>query len=203
VTASAIAVAVAVAPSNDAWVRAAIADLDTLLIDHAHCEKKAASTAIRFLFKYPSWARLNAQLSRLAREELVHFDRVCAELRERGTALRALPSSGYAAALFAQTRSTADEMLACALIEARSHERFVRLAAAVPDARLAAFYAELADAEARHGELYVELALEAAARAETETAAAAAVAARLAALTAVEADVVARAAQPLRMHSGG
>jgi tRNA-(ms[2]io[6]A)-hydroxylase len=90
-----------------------------------------------------------------------------------------------------------DEMLCCALIEARSHERFERLAAAVPDARLAGFYADLAEAEARHGALYVELAEEAAGPD------ASGVQPRLAALAAQESQIVARPNQPLRMHAGG
>ncbi len=194
---------IAVVPSTESWVRAAIADLPTLLIDHAHCEKKAASTAVRFLFKYPEWARLNAAMSRLAREELLHFDRVLQQLRARGVAHRALSSAGYAAELFAAVRATerrVDEMLVCALIEARSHERFERLTAALAEAQndedrqLAAFYRDLADAEARHGSLYVELA---------EEAAGGGVGARLEELAAHEARVIARAGQPLRMHAGG
>jgi tRNA-(ms[2]io[6]A)-hydroxylase len=196
-----------VAPSSQAWVQAALADLGTLLVDHAHCEKKAASTAVRFLFKYPEWARLNAAMSKLAREELLHFDRVLGVLRARGVAYRPLPSAGYAAELFLCVRAGAgavarrvDEMLVCALIEARSHERFARLSAALAesadgeDRRLAAFYADLEEAEARHGCLYVELA---------EEAAGGSVAARLAELLACEAAIVARAGQPLRMHAGG
>jgi tRNA-(ms[2]io[6]A)-hydroxylase len=184
-----------VAPTNDAWVRAACADLPTLLLDHAHCEKKAASTAVRFLFKYAEWPRLVQAMSKLAREELLHFERVLAELKARGLELRALQSSGYAAQLFeaARPNSTVDEMLVCALIEARSHERFERLAEAVPDARLRRFYADLGEAEARHGTLYVELA-EDAARGPVED--------RLAELTAREAEIVARPNQPLRMHAG-
>jgi tRNA-(ms[2]io[6]A)-hydroxylase len=194
---------IAVAPSTEAWVRAALADLGTLLVDHAHCEKKAASTAVRFLFKYPEWARLNAAMSKLAREELLHFDRVLGVLRGRGVAYRALPSAGYAAELFACVRAEArrvDEMLVCALIEARSHERFERLAAALAlaedgeDRRLGAFYAELGEAEARHGSLYMELA---------EEAAGGEVRARLEELAAAEAVIVSRPDQPLRMHAGG
>jgi tRNA-(ms[2]io[6]A)-hydroxylase len=189
-------------PSSDAWVQAACADLPTLLIDHAHCEKKAASTAIRFLSRYPDWPRLVSAMSKLAREELLHFDQVRRELEARGVPFRGLPSANYAAELFACARPQAparvvDEMLCCALIEARSHERFERLAAAVPDARLATFYADLAEAEARHGSLYVELAEEAAATEATS------VAARLAELAAQEAKIVARPNQPLRMHAGG
>jgi tRNA-(ms[2]io[6]A)-hydroxylase len=197
---------VQVRPSSPAWVQAALADLPTLLIDHAHCEKKAASTAVRFLFKYPDWPALVSAMSKLAREELVHFDRVLGELKLRGVPFRGLSAAGYAAGLFAHARGDesgrrVDEMLCCALIEARSHERFVRLhegLRALPqnaeNARLAAFYDDLAEAEARHGGLYVGLA---------EEAAGGDVSARLAELTAIEADVVAKPEQPLRMHSGG
>jgi tRNA 2-(methylsulfanyl)-N6-isopentenyladenosine37 hydroxylase len=177
-------------------VRAACADVPTLLIDHAHCEKKAANTAIRFLFQYPEWPRLCSAMSRLAREELVHFERVLKELETRGVAFRAMQSGNYAAELFAacDRGSKVDHMLACALIEARSHERFERLAAAVEDAKLRDFYVELGEAEARHGDLYVELA---------EEAAGGSVAARLAELSAREAQIIARPGLPLRMHSGG
>jgi tRNA-(ms[2]io[6]A)-hydroxylase len=142
----------------------------------------------------------------LAREELLHFDRVLRELEARGVPFRGLGAAGYANALFAAARSEeparrVDEMLCCALIEARSHERFVRLTEALratPDdaaaTRLADFYDDLAEAEARHGDLYIELA---------EEAAGGDVSARLAELTTVEAEVVARPRQPLRMHAGG
>ena len=194
-----------VRPSSQEWVAAACGDLGTLLVDHAHCEKRAASTAVRYLFKYPDWPALVGAMSRLAREELVHFERVLKELEARGLPFRGLPSANYAAELFARVRSEdararkVDELLCCALIEARSHERFVRLGAALPaaEARLAKFYGELADAEARHGEIYVELATEAAGGD------AAAVTARLDALAAAEAEIVARPGQPIRMHAGG
>ena len=191
---------IAVVPSSQAWVQAACADVPTLLIDHAHCEKRAASTAVRYLFKYPDWPALVGAMSRLAREELVHFERVLKELEARGVPFRGLASANYAAELLARVRSTdararkVDEMLCCALIEARSHERFVRLGAAVDDARLAKFYGELAEAEARHGEIYVELAAEAAGQD---------VQARLDELAAAEAEIVARPGQPTRMHAGG
>jgi tRNA 2-(methylsulfanyl)-N6-isopentenyladenosine37 hydroxylase len=139
-------------------------------------------------------------MSRLAREELVHFERVLKELEARGVPFRGLPSANYAAALFDLVRSEdararkVDELICCALIEARSHERFLKLAAAVDDARLARFYGELAEAEARHGDIYVELAAEAAGSD---------VQARLAALAAAEAEIVARPGQPTRMHAGG
>ncbi len=183
-----------VSPSSESWVRAACADLPTLLIDHAHCEKKAANTAVRFLFQYPEWPRLCSAMSRLAREELVHFDRVLKELEHRSVPFRAMQSGNYASALFALCESKVDQMLACALIEARSHERFERLAAAVPDARLRDFYVELGEAEARHGDIYVELAFELDGKP---------VADRISALAAKEAEIIARPNLPPRSHSGG
>jgi tRNA 2-(methylsulfanyl)-N6-isopentenyladenosine37 hydroxylase len=186
---------VKLAASSEEWVRAACADLPTLLVDHAHCEKKAAHTAVRFLFKYPEWPNLVAAMSRLAREELVHFDQVLREMKSRGIALRSLTSANYAAELFAAAKRFGDvgELLACALIEARSHERFVRLAEGVADPDLAAFYRELAAAEERHGGIYVELAEELAQRS---------VAVELDQLAAREAEILARPGQPLRMHAG-
>jgi tRNA 2-(methylsulfanyl)-N6-isopentenyladenosine37 hydroxylase len=181
-------------PTSDAWLAAACADLPTLLVDHAHCEKKAAHTAVRFLFKYPEWPNLVAAMSKLAREELIHFDQVLRELKLRGVPFRALPSAHYAAELFAAAKKLGDlgELLACALIEARSHERFVRLAEAVPDERLRDFYRELAAAEERHGSIYLDLAAERHGS----------IAAALAGLSAREADIIARPGQPLRMHAG-
>ena len=182
------------APSSDSWVRAALGDLPTLLLDHAHCEKKAAHTAVRYIFTYPEWPSLVTGMSRLAREELVHFERCLKELERRGLAFKPLQSASYAAELFKLCRDRADEMLACALIEARSHERFVRLEAALDgEPELAAFYRDLGEAEARHGELYVELAREAGGAVEK----------RLAELSAAEAAIVARPGLPLRMHAGG
>ena len=182
--------------------RAEVVSEATLLIDHAHCEKKAAHTAVRFLFKYPEWPNLVGAMSKLAREELVHFDQVLREMKTRGIALRQLTSSNYAAELFSAARALANgdekrrevgELLACALIEARSHERFLRLAASVADVALAAFYADLAAAEERHGGIYLELA---------EELARGPVDAVLAELTGREAEIVTRPDQPLRMHAG-
>ncbi len=183
-----------ISASSDAWVAAALADLPTLLVDHAHCERKAAQTALRFLSRYPDREFLTVPMSRLAREELVHFERVMAELRTRKIGFRPLPSAGYAAALFELVKGSVDEMLVCALIEARSHERFERLASASTDERLRSFYEELAEAEARHGDLYVGLA---------ESFAGGDVQMRLEQLTTIEAEIIARPSQPLRMHAGG
>lgn len=198
-------------PSSESWVTAALADLPTLLVDHAHCERKAAQTALKFLAQYPDWSELVLPLSRLAREELVHFERVLKELAHRGVPFRTLPAANYAAGLMdamrpatpprpgAPVRSwqgdrTIDEMLVGALIEARSHERFVRLCAATDDVRLRDLYEDFLAAEERHGDLYLELA---------EQVAGGPVDSRLTELAAHEARVLARPGQPVRMHSGG
>ena len=199
-------------PSADTWVAAALADLPTLLVDHAHCERKAAQTALRFMAQHADWEALVMPLSRLAREELVHFERVLRELEHRELPFRSLAAANYAAGLMAALRPistprtgpgtirtwqgerTVDEMLVVALIEARSHERFVRLAAATDDVRLKDLYEDLLAAEERHGSLYLELA---------EEAAGADVSERLAVLSAHEAQVLARPDQPIRMHAGG
>jgi tRNA-(ms[2]io[6]A)-hydroxylase len=198
--------------SSDSWVAAALGDLATLLVDHAHCERKAAQTALKHLAVFPDWTALAQPMSRLAREELVHHERVLKELSHRGYPMKALPSASYASELHkacrpagspraGQPRSwqgprTIDEMLCGALIEARSHERFVKLAWATDDRRLRDLYEDLLEAEARHGSLYLDLAHEVAGDE-------AAVAARLAEMAAHEAAVLIRRDQPVRMHAGG
>ena len=181
-------------PTRASWVTSAIEALPQVLVDHAHCERKAAATALKLMGRYSERPRLQAQLSRLAREELVHFERVLREMEQRGIAFGPQSSGRYAALLFEQAREPGDELLCSALIEARSHERFVRLAGAVPDAGLKALYEDLLEAEARHGDLYVELWRETAGGDP---------AARLESLCAAEDEIVHRAKQPVRMHSGG
>jgi tRNA 2-(methylsulfanyl)-N6-isopentenyladenosine37 hydroxylase len=149
--------------TDGSWTSRALAGIDELLVDHAHCEKKAAGTAVNLIFRYPRHAPLLDALSRLAREELVHFEQVLALLRARGVAFAAQKPAPYAGRLRAQTRAAdperlVDTLLCCALIEARSCERFALLAAAVPDAALRAFYASLHAAEARHERVYLDLA---------------------------------------------
>ena len=147
------------APTSPAWLEQAIAQPELLLIDHAHCERKAAGVALQLMFRYPSEVGLAAALSPLAREELEHFEQVLLLLQRRGAALRPLPAPAYGSALTAQVRKgdpqrMLDSFLVAGLIEARSHERMALLAAHSPDAELRALYGELLASEARHFGLY-------------------------------------------------
>lgn len=185
------------APTDPAWVDCALAGLDELLLDHAHCEKKAAGTAVQLLFRYPHHRFLQEPLSRLAREELVHFEQVLDHLEQRGIRFRAQRPIPYGSRLRELRRGReperlVDTLLCCALIEARSCERFELLARAVPDPALSRFYAGLLASEARHHRTYVDLAEELVPRS--------AVRERLLALAAREADVVASGAPRARMH---
>ena len=187
------------APTPPAWTERALAELDELLIDHAHCEKKAAGTALNLIFRYPRHAVLLDPLSKLAREELVHFEQVLALLRERGIAFVPQKPARYAGELRAAMRAPepcrlVDALLCSALIEARSCERFALLAAAVPDTELRDFYAGLHAAESRHQRVYLELA--------GAFAAPDALRARHRELAAHEAAILARTPLAARMHAG-
>jgi tRNA-(ms[2]io[6]A)-hydroxylase len=145
-----------------AWCVAAEQNQELLLIDHAHCEKKAASTAVTMLFRYVTQTDLTYHLSRLAREELRHFEQVISLLQKRNIPYTHLPPAPYALGL-RQTAITheparlVDLLIISAFIEARSCERFASL---IPylDADLAKFYRGLLAAEARHYQLYLKLA---------------------------------------------
>ena len=146
-----------------AWLTAAVRNQDILLLDHANCEKKAAATAFNLMFQYGDrQPHLQEPLSRLAREELRHFERVTRLLRRRGIVSRPLTAAGYAAGMRRHARKheperLTDLLLIGAFIEARSCERFAALASAL-DAELTAFYRDLAKTEARHFRLYLDLA---------------------------------------------
>ena len=187
------------AATDPAWAARALGRLPELLVDHAHCEKKAAGTAVQLLFRYPQHAVLLEPLSRLAREELVHFEQLLALLAERGLAFGRHRPAPYAGRLRERERTREperliDTFLCCALIEARSCERFGLLAQAAEDRALAGFWTRLHDAEARHHGLYLELA--------RSLAPEAAVAARLRELARHEAAVLADARFSGHLHSG-
>jgi tRNA-(ms[2]io[6]A)-hydroxylase len=183
-----------------AWFDAAPAHRDALLIDHANCEKKAASTALGLMFTYADDAALGLALSRLAREELRHYEQVVRLLRELGVPYARLSPSRYAQGLRKALRTgepqrKLDLMLCGALIEARSCERFAGLVPRL-EPRIAEFYRGLEASEARHHRLYVDLARGEGERAGLDWRA------RLAELAAVEADLVERPDAQFRFHSG-
>ena len=147
------------APTSASWVEQAIARPLDVLIDHAHCERKAAGAAVQLMFRYLCEPGLGEALSPLAREELEHFEQVLAVLKGRGRYLEPLPSPGYGAMLAKQVRRPEpermlDSFLVAGLIEARSHERMALLAEHSPDPELRSLYAELLASEARHFGLY-------------------------------------------------
>ena len=190
-----------------AWIDAAAERWPELLADHANCEKKAASTALALMFAYPEDRKLAIRLARLAREELRHFEQVDKLMQLLGVATRRLPPGRYAGELrrhlaTLEPERKVDLMLAGALIESRSCERFELVAPRLPEP-MARFYADLAVAERRHEGLYLELAREAAAAIDADPAAIDAhVTGRLAVLAAVEADLATRADTQFRFHSG-
>ena len=147
------------AASSASWLDQANARPDLVLIDHAHCERKAAGVALQLMFRYPSDEALGVALSQLAREELEHFELVLRLLQRRGIALRPLPAPGYGTTLTGAARRgeperMLDAFLVAGLIEARSHERMALLAAHSPDLELRQLYGELLASEARHFGLY-------------------------------------------------
>ena len=145
-----------------AWIDAVVADLPTLLIDHANCEKKAASTALNLIFRYVDKPELSMKLSKLAREELRHFEQVLTLLQKRNIDFEHVSASRYAAELRKGVRTSephrlVDIMIVSAIVEARSCERFE---AVIPvlDEELAQFYTSLLKSEARHFQVYLNFA---------------------------------------------
>ena len=185
------------APTPPAWVEDALGHLPEILQDHANCEKKAASTALALMFAYPDDRALATALSRLAREELRHFEQVT-----RAMAALRVPyvrqSPGRYAQRLRSVLATSDPgrkldlLLSGALIEARSAERFGLLAPRLPPP-LTRLYADLAGAEARHYTLYLGFARDAAPQQW---------ATRLAALARHEAELATEPDVTLRFHSG-
>jgi tRNA-(ms[2]io[6]A)-hydroxylase len=150
-------------PTSWAWVEQAITELSTILLDHSHCERKAAGVALNLMFRYPSYTQLVRQLTAIAREELEHFELVNQWLERLGIPLAPLSSPPYGAGLKAQIRRheperLLDSLLVSGLIEARSHERLGLLATHCPDRELAKFYEGLMASEARHYGIYWVLA---------------------------------------------
>jgi tRNA-(ms[2]io[6]A)-hydroxylase len=184
--------------TDPGWVESALSDIDELLLDHAHCERKAAGMALRLMFRYPDRPFLHDPLSRLAREELAHYEEVLRMMAARGGSMRRQRPSPYAGRLYHCVRSAeperlVDTLLVCALIEARSCERFQLLADAVDDPSLRALYSGLLASEARHHGSYLELAV--------QVSDSSAAHARLLELAKCEAEIIADPSEMVRMHA--
>ena len=142
-------------PTSQAWIEQAIANMDTILLDHAQCERKAAGTAIQMMSRYPSSDRLVRELTAIAQEELSHYEQVNQWLDKRGVPLQPVTPPPYGAGLKKCVRKNEpdrmlDLLLVSALIEARSHERLGLLGQHCSDPQLAKFYRSLMASEARH-----------------------------------------------------
>ncbi|UJB71584.1 tRNA-(ms[2]io[6]A)-hydroxylase [Acaryochloris sp. 'Moss Beach'] len=150
-------------PTCPEWIDQALQNLDTILLDHSHCERKAAGVAVNMMFRYPSYTKLVRTLTAIAREELEHFELVNQWLDRRDIPMAPLPAPPYGSKLSAQVRRDEPErlldmLLVSGLIEARSHERLGLLAQHLPDPELAKFYRSLMASEARHYGAYWVLA---------------------------------------------
>ena len=186
------------APTPERWLSQVEANLDVLLIDHAHCEKKAAGTAMNLLFSYVEHAELCRAMTEIVAEELDHFHQVRAILDRRGIRFRKLSPSAYGGKLHElvdkqEPRRAVDRLLVAGLIEARSCERFGLLRDRLADQELADFYGSLFESEARHHSTYVRLA--------TDFQPESAVRVRLQELAEAEAAIVAVGDGEMRMHS--
>lgn len=179
------------------WIENALANQDLMLIDHAHCEKKAASTALSLMYRYVDNTDLLNRMSRLAREELRHFEQVLAIMKKRGVSYSHLSPARYAAGLRQEVRTEdpgrlVDVLIVGAIIEARSCERFAALAPHL-DATLSDFYTGLLKSEARHYRDYLTLAEQAAGNPVED---------RVATFLALEQQLIETPDTEFRFHSG-
>ena len=149
--------------TSEDWIDLAISNPMEILLDHAHCERKAAGVALQLMIRYVNEPGLSEVLSPLAREELEHFERVLSILNARGKKLQKLASPPYGATLAKnickdEPLRMLDSFLVAGLIEARSHERMKLLSIHSPDIELRNLYADLLKSEARHFGIYWKLA---------------------------------------------
>jgi tRNA-(ms[2]io[6]A)-hydroxylase len=189
-----------VTPTPESWIDAAAGRLADLLLDHANCELKAASTALGFIYRYPERSGLCSRMSRLAREELRHFEQVRRIMEQLSMPFAKRSASRYAGSLRDCVRREEphrllDSLLVAALIEARSCERFAALAPQLEEP-LRGFYLGLLASEARHFEVYLALAQQQCGIGDQ------ALERRLTDLKRVESDLITSADSEFRFHSG-
>ncbi len=184
--------------TETAWIEKVKSHLDEILIDHAHCERKAAATAMNLIMAYTENVELIREMSEIVNEELEHFGQVLDILKRRGIKFRRIKPGHYGRELNDLVRKqephrAVDRLLVAGLIEARSCERFCLLRDGIDDAELAEFYGSLFASEARHHATYTRLAKHFAPAADVD--------ARLAELTIQEAEIIGRPSSVVRMHS--
>ncbi len=182
----------------DAWIKNALDNQPLLLLDHANCEKKAASTALTLMFRYVGDFDMMQKMSRLAREELRHYEQVMDIMEARGVSYDQITPGRYAGELRKLVRTSEpgryiDTLIVGAIIEARSCERFAKLAPHLDD-ELQKFYLSLLKSEARHYEDYLTLAKRAAEGAD--------ISARVQEFLALEKTLVEGIDEEFRFHSG-
>ena len=184
--------------TSNEWIRLALSNPIDILIDHAHCERKAAGVAIQLMFRYPSEPDLAEVLSPIAREELEHFEKILYFLKDLGYSLKALKPPPYGAELSKSIRNDEpkrmlDSFLVAGLIEARSHERLSLLALNSEKESLKLLYKSLLESEARHFGIYWKLAKTKFSKDETFQ--------RLEELSKFEADILSKTFSLPRVHS--
>ncbi|WP_027330992.1 tRNA-(ms[2]io[6]A)-hydroxylase [Marinimicrobium agarilyticum] len=182
----------------DAWVTWALENEPLLLLDHANCEKKAASTALTLMYRYVGDYEMMHKMSRLAREELRHYEQVMSLMQQRGIAYGQISPSRYASELRQPVRTHepgryVDTLIVGAIIEARSCERFAKLAPHL-DEELQGFYRSLLKSEARHFQDYLKLAQKAAGKEDIQP--------RVNEFLALEKTLIESPDDTFRFHSG-
>lgn len=185
-------------PTTERWLAQVDSNLEEILIDHAHCEKKAAGTAMNLIFAYVDREELCREMVTIVNEELDHFQQVLDLLHRRQIRFRRLTPSSYGRKLNDlvskfEPQKAVDRLLVAGLIEARSCERFDLLRRHVQDRELADFYESLFESEARHHSTYVRLAKQFASDDVVHQ--------RLQELSALEAQIIAEGDPIPRMHS--
>ena len=184
--------------TSSEWLSQAIENPLEVLLDHAHCERKAAGVALQLMFRYLDEPGVSEVLSPLAREELEHFERVLELLKSRGRFLEFLPAPPYGSILSSKIRKIEpermlDSFLVAGIIEARSHERMSLLASYSPDLDLRRLYGDLLSSEAKHFGIYLMLSEKRFTREKILT--------RLEELALVEAQILSNLHPEPRMHS--
>jgi tRNA-(ms[2]io[6]A)-hydroxylase len=154
-------------PTDPRWVNLAALSLEEILTDHAWCEQKAATSCISLIQRFSDKAEIIEALSPIVAEEWGHFRLVLAEMKKRGLTLGRQRKDEYVNALLQfetkgnkESKRLLDKLLMCALIEARSCERFKRLSEGLNDEYLCQFYRRFMESEAGHYRSFIDLARE-------------------------------------------